>query len=272
MDKNNSGILLLGAGRMGSALLRGWIASKDFPTIHIVEPAPSEAILALADGGQIRLTANFESTRVKFKAAVIALKPQVVKNEVRLLRALGARKALVVSIAAGITTHFLQFALGSIRIVRTMPNTLGTIGRGITGLYAPEATSKQDRALAESLMTTLGETVWVADEGLIDVITALSGSGPAYVFLLVETMTKAGIAMGLSPTVAARLARTTTAGAGALLDADPRRPEELRRDVTSPGGTTEAALRVLMSKNGLEDLMQRAIAAAARCSKELART
>jgi pyrroline-5-carboxylate reductase len=270
-DKHNGGILLLGAGRMGSALLRGWIASKRFPTIHVVEPAPSEAIRALAGKRNIMLSSNFEAERVKLQAAVLTLKPQVLKNETALLKTVGAANVLVVSIAAGIDTDFLRNALGSASVVRTMPNTPGAIGRGITALYAPETTSKADRVLAESLMVALGETVWIADEALMDVITALSGSGPAYIFLLTEMMTKAGIVQGLPPNVATRLARATIAGAGALLETDLRTPEELRRDVTSPGGTTEAAFKVLMGENELESLMFRAIAAATRRSKELGR-
>lgn len=270
-NEGNDGILLVGAGRMGGALLNGWIALQGSPEIHVVEPAPSNSVRELAAQGNITLATEFDPAWMKLRAVVVALKPQVLKKESALLKILGAANALVVSIAAGITTDFLAGALGCPAIVRTMPNTPGAIGRGISALYAPDTTPKADRVLAESLMAPLGETLWLEDEGLMDVVTALSGSGPAYVFLLAEAMTKAGIAQGLPPNVAAQLARVTIAGAGALLDADARAPGDLRRDVTSPGGTTETALKVLMSENGFESLMLGAIAAATRRSKELGR-
>jgi pyrroline-5-carboxylate reductase len=270
--KLDSPILLLGAGRMGAALLNGWIASGQFRTIHVIEPAPSIVVRVLAAKRKITLAKQFDPSKVKLRAAVIALKPQVLKHKATMLQQVGANAGLMVSIAAGITTGFLHAALGpKVAIVRTVPNTPGAIGRGITALYAPPGTPKAGRALAQMLMAPLGETLWFADEAAMDAVTALSGSGPAYVFLLVEALTKGGIAQGLAPDVSARLARATIMGAGALLDADKRPPEELRRDVTSPAGTTEAALKVLLGKDGLEDLMARAVAAAAQRSKELAK-
>jgi len=150
-----------------------------------------------------------------------------------------------------------------------MPNTPGSIGRGISALYASPQATPADRKLAESLLAALGETVWVARETLIDAVTAVSGSGPAYVFHLVEALAEAGRAEGLPPEIAEKLARATVTGAGALLDADPRPAADLRRDVTSPGGTTEAALGVLMATGGLKALMARAVAAANKRAKEL---
>ena len=262
-------VLLLGAGRMGGALLQGWIASKRYSSIYVVEPKPSPAIAALAARKKITLANAFDS-RLRPRAIVIALKPQVIKGEGPLLNELGKTGALIVSIAAGITIGFLRQALGTgSAIVRTVPNTPGAIGRGITALYAPSCTAKPDRALAEALMAPLGETLWFDNEAAMDWVTAVSGSGPAYVFLLTEALAQAGIAQGLAPNVAMRLARATITGAGALLAADPRPPAELRRDVTSPAGTTEAALKVLMDRDGLEALMQRAVAAAAKRSTEL---
>ena len=255
---------------MGGALLKGWIASGRFSTIHVVEPAPSKAIAALAKRKVILLAKDLRNAPARPRAVVIALKPQVIKSERVLLKSLGAAGTLVVSIAAGITTEFLRDALGpGASVVRTVPNTPGAVGRGITALYAPPGTPKADRALAERLMAPLGETLWFGDEQLLDVVTALSGSGPAYVFHLVEALTRAGLAHGLAPDVAARLARATITGAGALLEADARLPEDLRKDVTSPGGTTEAALKVLMDKDGLEALMTRAVTAAVKRSREL---
>ena len=263
-------IFLLGAGRMGGALLKGWTDSGRFSTIHVVEPAPSKAVAALARRKAILLAKDLRGARARPRAVVIALKPQVIKSDPALLKSLGAAGTLVVSIAAGITTEFLREVLGlGVSIVRTVPNTPGAIGHGITALYAPPGTPKADRAFAEKLMAPLGETLWFDDEQLLDVVTALSGSGPAYVFHLVEALTCAGLAHGLAPDVAARLARATITGAGALLEADARLPEDLRKDVTSPGGTTEAALRVLMDQDGLEALMTRAVAAAIKRSREL---
>jgi pyrroline-5-carboxylate reductase len=262
-------VLLLGAGRMGGALLQGWIASRRYSSIIVVEPKPSPALAALAARKMITLAKTFDP-RLRPRAVVIALKPQVIKGEAVLLSDVGKTGALAVSIAAGITTNILRNALGpGIAIVRTVPNTPGAIGRGITALYAPPGTAKTDRVLAEALMAPLGETLWFESESAMDAVTALSGSGPAYVFLLAEVLAQAGIAQGLAPAIAMRLARVTITGAGALLAADPRPPEELRRDVTSPAGTTEAALKVLMDKDGLEALMMRAVAAAAKRSKEL---
>lgn len=264
-------IVLLGAGRMGGALLKGWIASNRFPSIHVVEPVPSKAITTLAIRKNILLSKQLlPGPRVR--AIVLALKPQIIKSEPSLLKDMGAASPLIVSIAAGITIDFLRQAVGPRpAIVRTVPNTPGAIGQGITALYAPATTAKADKALALALMAPLGKALWLDDEGALDAVTALSGSGPAYVFLLVETLTQAGIAQGLRPDIAAQLARQTVIGAGALLEADKRFPEELRRDVTSPAGTTEAALKVLMDREGLEALMMRAIDAATKRSRELGR-
>jgi pyrroline-5-carboxylate reductase len=179
--------------------------------------------------------------------------------------------ALMISIAAGTHTKSLFQAWGAqARIVRAMPNTPGAIGRGITGLIAAKGTRAADRKKAEALLAALGETVWVAKEALIDSVTALSGSGPAYLFLMAEAMTEAGVAEGLSRAQAEKLARATLSGAGALLAADKSPASALREAVTSPGGTTAAALSILMAKDGLTELMKRAIHAARARAEELA--
>jgi len=207
-----------------------------------------------------------------YEAAVVALKPQVLKTEAASLRPVAERGTLMLSIAAGTTVASLRKAWGrSARIVRAMPNTPGAIGRGITGLYATKAASAADRALAEKLLHALGAVVRVRSERDIDIVTAVSGSGPAYVFLLVEALAAAAKAEGLPAAVAEALARATVAGSGALLDADPASAAQLRRNVTSPGGTTEAALKVLMANKGLGELMRRAVAAAAQRAEELGR-
>jgi len=266
------GILLIGAGRMGGALLKGWIAEGIAPLIA-VEPKPSKELKALAKKHRVRLLGDVcELPKAKVAACIIAIKPQVLKDAAPTLKSIAESGATMISIAAGTTTKSLAKAWGdNARIVRSMPNTPGAIGRGITAIYAtPKATAK-DRKLADKLLSALGKTVWVKKEELIDAATAVSGSGPAYVFLLVEAMTDAGIKEGLPSDVAAKLARQTVSGAGALLDAEKTSPAELRRNVTSSGGTTEAALNVLMAPDGLPKLMQRAVNAARKRARALGR-
>jgi pyrroline-5-carboxylate reductase len=263
-------ILLIGAGKMGTALLRGWITAG-YRDIQIVEPSPSDALRALTPQADIRIFPDVTKADLDcLGAAVIAVKPQVLKVQVSMLQHLGATRAIVISIAAGVTAGFLRSGLGpACDVIRAMPNLPGSIGKGVIALHAPPHTASEDRALAESLMKPLGETFWVADEALIDSITATSGSGPAYVFYMVECLAAAAIEQGFAPDVAAKIARATITGSGALLDADPRPPEALRRDVTSPGGTTEAALKVLAAPDGLEQLIKRTVAAANARAKEL---
>ncbi len=260
-------ILLVGAGRMGTALLTGWLA-KGLGPVVVVEPAPSPRIKKLAG---VTVVSDMEKLSTqRFRACVVALKPQILKAQAPRLRSVAASGTAMISIAAGTSIKSLSRVWGTkARIIRTMPNTPGAIGRGITALYASPVASASDRKLAQNLLGALGETVWVNSEALIDAATALSGSGPAYVFLLVEALAAAGEAEGLPPTVAEGLARATVAGAAALLDTDERPASQLRRDVTSPGGTTEAALKILMSKDGLEKLMRRAVAAAHKRAAQL---
>ncbi len=257
-------VLLIGAGRMGGALIRGWIAAKSFSAIHVVEPLPSDEVKAAVAQHAIHLHTAFAAEELpSLSAVVLAVKPQVLKGETALLAALGRTGALVLSIAAGITTERLTAGLGPrARLVRAMPNTPGAIGQGITVLYGAGTLSDTDRALAEALMASLGETLWLTDEALMDAVTAVSGSGPAYVFLLAEALTEAGRSEGLDAATAERLARATIAGSGALLAAGAQPAAALRKEVTSPGGTTEAALEILMAPDGLSALMRKAIAAA----------
>ena len=269
------GVLLIGAGRMGGALLKGWLGSGRFGAVHVVEPRASDAIANLAVAKTITLRTTFDpALHSDLSAVVVALKPQVLKGESAMVAGLGKTGALILSIAAGIPVRFFSAAAPEAAIVRAMPNTPGAIGRGITALCAGAGVSESGRGLAESLMAPLGETLWLDDESLMDAVTAVSGSGPAYVFLLAEALAEAGRAQGLTSETAERLARATITGAGALLDADSRPPAELRREVTSPGGTTQAALDILMGKPGMpgmEDLMTRAVDAAAKRGKELGR-
>jgi pyrroline-5-carboxylate reductase len=262
-------ILLVGAGRMGGALLKGWIA-RGLGPIAVVETHPSPELRKLAKRG-VTLLKSVDDAPVKIRALVIALKPQILKVEAARLKRVATSGVPVISIAAGSSIKLMTKAWGkSARIIRAMPNTPGSIGEGISALYAPAGATRADRKLAESLLAALGETVWVKREADIDSVTAVSGSGPAYLFLMVEALAAAGEAEGLPRDVALKLARQTVVGSGALLKADRAPAEQLRKNVTSPHGTTEAALKVLMAKNGLPLLMKRAVSAARKRAKQLA--
>ncbi len=255
---------------MGGALLKGWIARKIGPVI-VVEPKPSPELRALAKKKIITLVDAPSQVKAKMlSVCVVALKPQILKGEAPVLADFARSGALMISIAAGTHTKSLFKAWGAkARIIRAMPNTPGAIGHGISGLFAARGTTDADKRKATALLAALGETVWVTKEDLIDSVTALSGSGPAYLFLMAEAMTEAGIAEGFSREQAEKFARATVAGAGALLAADKSPASALRQAVTSPGGTTEAALKVLMAEDGLVALMKRAIHAARARAEEL---
>jgi pyrroline-5-carboxylate reductase len=263
-------ILLVGAGRMGGALLKGWLARGLGPLV-VVEPNASPELRKLARRG-VTLLKQIEDAPADMRACVIALKPQVLKSEAPRLTPIAQSGALMISIAAGTTTSLMRKAWGrGARIVRAMPNTPGAIGEGISALYAAPGASAKDRKLAESLLAALGDTAWVKRESDIDAVTAVSGSGPAYVFLLTEALAEAARRESLPSDIAQRLARQTVIGSGALLKSDPSPPEMLRRNVTSPGGTTEAALEILLGTDGLKSLIARAVHAARKRATQLAK-
>jgi pyrroline-5-carboxylate reductase len=261
-------LLLLGAGKMGQAMLDGWLAQGlAAGKIVVLEPKPSTEVKALVGRG----VALNPADAVPAEAIVIAVKPQIAPEALPGLKPWIAESTLALSIMAGRTIAFLQGQIGqSAAIVRAMPNTPAAIGRGISVACANARVRADQRALAGALLNAIGGVEWVEDETLMDAVTALSGSGPAYVFLLTEAMTKAGVAAGLPPALAQRLARETVAGSGELLHRSPVDAATLRQNVTSPGGTTAAALEVLMGPNGFETLLTQAIAAATRRSRELA--
>jgi pyrroline-5-carboxylate reductase len=262
-------ILLAGAGKMGSAMLEGWLALGLSPeNVAVIEPQPSRDILALSERG-LRLNPARDAAG-DVAAVVIAVKPQVADEALPALVTFVGGTTVVVSIMAGRTLQFLADSLPRAALVRTMPNTPAAIGRGITVAVANARVSGEQRALVDALLSAVGVVEWIADEALMDAVTALSGSGPAYVFLLAETMARAGTAAGLPAALAATLARATVAGTGELLHRSPLDPATLRQNVTSPGGTTAAALEVLMGEGGLERLMSKAIAAATKRSRDLA--
>ena len=260
-------IALAGAGKMGGAMLTGWLAQGlDAQRVVVFEPAPSAEIAALAARG-VRLNPKDAGA---ISTLVIAVKPQSFREAGAALKSYVAPATLVVSIMAGTTIKSLQETVGG-AVVRAMPNTPAAIGRGITVAVADKGVSAAQRATADALLRATGAVEWVDDEKLMDAVTAVSGSGPAYIFLLAEELARAGVAAGLPEELAARLARETVAGSGELLHRSDLAAAALRQNVTSPGGTTAAALEVLMGKDGLAQLMTRAIAAATARSKELAK-
>ncbi len=266
-------VLLVGGGKMGGALLEGWLA-RGLPAAeaHIVEP-DAERRAALARFGPVGLHTSVAGLPADLRPAalVLAVKPQVMETVLAEVAEVAGRSGFVLSIAAGKEIVAFERALGGDRpIVRAMPNTPAAVGRGMTVLCANAACGAGIRRGAEALMAAVGDVAWIEDEELMHAVTALSGSGPAYVFLLAEAMAAAGARLGLPPPLAERLARRTVSGAGELLHRSDSPASELRRAVTSPGGTTEAALRVLMGPEGLERLLSDAVAAAARRSRELA--
>ncbi len=269
LRKFSGQLFLVGAGKMGSAMLDGWMArGLALKRIVVIEPQPGKAVKALARRG---LTLNPKGKAGAASAIVIAVKPQTAPDAVPPLAAYVGKTTLVLSIMAGRTIGFLEKSLSaSTAIVRAMPNTPAAIGRGISVACPNGKVSARQRKLASELLAAIGKVEWVADEALIDAVTALSGSGPAYVFLLAEAMTKAGIAAGLPADLASRLARETVAGSGELLHRSGLDAATLRQNVTSPGGTTAAALEVLMGPGGFDVLLTKAIAAATRRSRELA--
>lgn len=264
-----SSVTLVGAGKMGLALLQGWAArGLTGEGVAILEPNPSPELKTLAEERGFRLNPQ---QRDAPEALVLAIKPQLLDIVAPSIAADTARNALVISILAGKRVEDLAARLPQASaIVRAMPNTPAAIGRGITGAFASPAVSPAQRESAHALLASVGEVEWVESEALIDAVTAVSGSGPAYVFYFVETLTRAGVDAGLPEATAARLARTTVAGAGELLRRSPDvSPAALRENVTSPGGTTAAALQTLMAEDGLGPLLKRAVRAAKRRAEEL---
>jgi pyrroline-5-carboxylate reductase len=262
-----SPIVLVGAGRMGGALLQGWLNLGLHPTrLAVIEPEPSPDIRALAARG-VRLNPQLEGPA---EVVVLAVKPQMAAAVLPSLAPSVRTDTLLLSIMAGRSISSIAAAFDpEPAIVRAMPNTPAAIGRGITVAVPNHSVTAAQRETAHRLLSAGGAVEWVDDETLIDPVTAVSGSGPAYVFLLAEALAAAGVAAGLPAELAAKLARETVAGAGELLHQSSLEPSVLRENVTSPGGTTAAALGILMGEPGLRDLMQRAVEAATRRSREL---
>jgi pyrroline-5-carboxylate reductase len=264
-------LVLVGAGKMGGALLEGWIKSGvDANRIVAIDPSPPDEVSQLIARYKIRQNPDVSTIR-DAEVVLIAVKPQIMDEVLPRVVALRSSRPLILSVVAGKTISSLEKHFGEdAAVIRTIPNTPAAIGRGITTMVANGHVSDDQLLLATELLSAVGEVVRVRDEGLIDAATAVAGSGPAYVFYLTECLAKAGAEAGLPPDLATQLARATVAGAGELMRVGGLPAETLRRNVTSPKGTTAAALQVLMAGDGLEPLMIKAIDAATRRARELA--
>lgn len=261
-------LVLVGAGKMGIALLGGWLErGVDPDSVVVIDPAPPADSMKILRRARIRPHKNVPDCAARF--IVVAVKPQIMAAVLPGLKPMLRRGTVVLSIAAGTTLANLTAGLGQVALIRSMPNTPAQLGRGITAAIANDGVNKAGRALADRLLSAVGEVVWVDREALIDVVTAVSGSGPAYVFLLAETLAEAGVAAGLDEATSERLARATVAGAGELLHQSNLAAGRLREDVTSPNGTTAAALKILMARDGMAGMMKKAVAAATKRSREL---
>jgi pyrroline-5-carboxylate reductase len=260
-------MVVLGCGKMGSAMLAGWLA-RGLPagSVWVLDPAPSDWLR----GTGVHVN---EGVPKDPAVAVIAVKPQTMGEALPAMTAMGGGGTLFVTVAAGTPIATYEAVLGAgTPVIRAMPNTPAAIGRGITAIIGNAQVGPAQMDLAEALLSAVGQVVRLESESQMDAVTAVSGSGPAYVFHMIETLAAAGEAEGLSPDLALHLARATVAGAGALAEQSAEGPAQLRRNVTSPNGTTQAALEVLMDeRDGLPALMRKAVARAAARSRELAR-
>jgi pyrroline-5-carboxylate reductase len=261
-------VMLIGAGKMGLALARGWLEAGIPPdNLVMVDPHPSPEAKDLSnDWG---LIFSDEAVGLQPNVLVLAVKPQIIDPVLEGIGAVVGPHTLIVSIVAGIDIARLMDGIATGKIVRSMPNTPAQVGKGITGAFAASYVGPRERDMAAALLEAVGDVVWLDKESDIDAVTAVSGSGPAYVFHLVEALAAAAEAEGLPPDIAMQLARRTVVGAAALMDADPASVETLRKNVTSPNGTTAAGLNVLMPE--LPRLIARTVSAARKRSEELGR-
>ncbi|MEN3931247.1 pyrroline-5-carboxylate reductase [Microvirga sp. W0021] len=265
-----SSLMLVGAGKMGGSLLEGWIKAG-FPGDRVIvsDPYPSEemAVYCVQHG----ITLNPASAPFEPEALVLAIKPQMLESSAAAINNFIGKSTVIISILAGKTISNLQsYLTNATAIVRTMPNLPASIGHGATGAYANERTSGRQKSQVDALLKTSGTTEWLSREEQIDAVTAISGSGPAYIFYLTECLAEAGIQLGLPRELSERLARATVTGSAALMSESSLAPSKLRENVTSPGGTTAAALNNLMAPDGLQPLMNKATASAKKRAGELA--
>ena len=258
------GLVLLGCGKMGSAMLAGWLdGGLPAGAVWVQDPFPSDWLKASGVHINARLPENPA-------VVLIAVKPQMMGEALPALAALPKEGTVFLSVAAGVSIAAYEAALGAgTCVIRAMPNTPAAVGKGITAIIGNGLASKTDMGLAEALLSAVGQVVRLQSEGQMDAVTGVSGSGPAYVFYMIDALAAAGVAQGLPAELAMQLAKATVAGAGALAENAPETPEQLRINVTSPNGTTQAGLEVLMSAQGLAPLMEATVKAASDRSKEL---
>jgi pyrroline-5-carboxylate reductase len=264
-------LVLVGAGKMGGAMLEGWLhAGLDPRRIVILDPAPPPEIDAVI--ARHALKRNLPAASIAdAEIVVIAVKPQIIDEVLPSLTPLARSKPLILSVAAGKTIATFERYFGAdAAVIRSIPNTPAAVGRGITAMAANAHVTPHQLAQADTLLSAVGEVVTVPDESLIDAATAVSGSGPAYIFYMTECLAAAGVKSGLPADLAMKLARATVSGAGELMRVSGTEAATLRQNVTSPKGTTYAALQVLMAEKGLAPLMAEAIEAATKRSRELA--
>ncbi|MTH98158.1 pyrroline-5-carboxylate reductase [Roseibium sp. RKSG952] len=263
--------VLVGAGKMGGAMLAGWMAEGLDPSAIVVsDPHLSEDMAGLLARHGIRHVAQPDEN-LKPSLLLLAVKPQMMDAVLPSLTGLVEEDTLVLSVAAGSPLSKITAAFGDVPAARAMPNTPAMVGRGITAVYANSRVTKLQRDTVDRLLSAVGKVVWLENEDQIDFVTGVSGSGPAYVFWMAECLAAAGVDAGLPPETAQELAIATVTGAGELMHQSPDHPSVLRKNVTSPNGTTAAALEVLMADNGLKPLMSHAVSAAVRRARELAR-
>jgi len=261
-------LLLVGCGKMGGAMLDGW-QSRGLAASDVLVAEPVEALRPKKPG--LRAVGSTSEISETPEIVVLAVKPQTMDAVLPDLKRFADEGSVFLSIAAGKTLKYFASHLGAAaKVVRAMPNTPAAVRQGITVACAAKGVSAGEKKRCQQLLEAVGQALWVEDEALMDPVTALSGSGPAYVFLLVEAMAAAGAKLGLAPDMAMQLARTTVAGSGELLKQSSEPASQLRVNVTSPGGTTAEALKVLMAEDGIQPVFDKALAAASRRSKELA--
>jgi pyrroline-5-carboxylate reductase len=261
-------LLLVGCGKMGGAMLEGWL-SRGLAGADVIVAEPAEAMRPHKPG--LKCVASSSDVAEAPETVVLAVKPQSMDLVLPDLKRFADAGSVFLSIAAGKTLKYFGAYLGvGAKVVRSMPNTPAAVRQGITVATAAKVVSEAEKKRCHQLLEAVGQVLWVDDEALLDPVTALSGSGPAYVFLLVEAMAAAGAKLGLSPEMAMQLARATVAGSGELLRQSAEPASQLRVNVTSPGGTTAEALKVLMADNGIQPIFDRALAEASRRSRELA--
>jgi len=262
--------VLVGAGKMGGAMLSGWMAEGIDPSAVVVsDPGPPDEVAEIITRHGIRLVSE-PSADLNPALVMIAVKPQLMEVVLPKVAPCIKPDTLVLSVAAGTPISAFEKAFGTVPVARAMPNTPAMVGRGITGVCPNALVTSDHKDAIDKLLCAVGQVVWLSKESEIDLVTGVSGSGPAYVFWMAECLAEAGEAAGLSPDTARKLAVATVTGAGELMHQSQEDPSILRKNVTSPNGTTAAALEVLMADDGLKPLMTRAVAAAARRAKELA--